>query len=250
MTPWLKIAESELGVHEVPGEAANPIIVQWFADAGHPEITSDEVPNCAAAMNSWLKRAGLKGTGALNARSFLDWGIPLDEPVLGCIAVLDRPPDPDAGHVCIFKRKVGDQIEVLGANQNDSVSVTRFPADRVINYRWPSGVPMPNMAAEVAATSTKFNLMTWAQRAIFGTGFSGLGLTMAPPDLTTSIGAIGSAAKIWKDYGPIGLLIGFILIMYFLEVLKAKTVSDAEKGNYTPSKAAGETKTAPKAKEA
>lgn len=245
MTPWLKIAESELGVHEFAGEAANPIIVQWFADCGHPEITSDEVPNCAAALGSWLKRAGIKGTGALNARSYLDWGINLEEPVLGCIVVFDRPPDPDAGHVAIFKRLVGNQVEVHGANQNDCVSVTRFPADRVINYRWPTGVPLTDTVAEVKAGSTKFNLMTLAQRAILGIGTPGLGLTMAPPDLTTSIGAIGSAAKIWKDYGPIGLLIGFILIMYFLEVLKAKTVEDAASGRYTPS---GETK--PKAKEA
>lgn len=238
MTPWLKSAEADLGIHEVAGDGAHPRIIEMFAKAGHPDIKSDETAWCAAAVGCWLAENGIKPSGKLNARSYLDWGTNLPDPVLGCIVVMERPPDPDAGHVAIFKRTVGDQVEVIGGNQADGVSVTRFPADRVINYRWPTGVPMTNMVAEVKDNSTKFNLMTWAQRAILGIGTPGLGLTMAPPDLTTSVTAIGSAAKIWKDYGPIGLLIGFILIMYFLEVLKAKTVSDAEKGNYTPSKAA------------
>lgn len=244
MTPWLKIAESELGVHEFAGEAANPLIVQWFADCGHPEITSDEVPNCAAALGSWLKRAGIKGTGALNARSYLDWGINLEEPVLGCIVVFERPPDPDAGHVAIFKRLVGNQVEVHGANQNDCVSVTRFPADRVINYRWPAGVPLPNIAKEVAATSTKFNLMSWLQTFILPTG--GTAATLyAAPDLGASVSALSIIAKAFKDNGHIAFIVGLIVLYFFLEVLKAKTVSDAAAGNYTPSKAVE-----PKAKEA
>lgn len=244
MTPWLKSAEADLGIHEVAGEGAHPRIIEMFSKAGHPEVKSDETAWCAAAVGCWLQENGIKPTGALNARSYLDWGTNLPDPVLGCIVVMERPPDPDAGHVAIYKRTVGDQIEVIGGNQADGVSVTRFPASRVINYRWPTGVPMTNVASEVAATSSKFSLATWLQRLLAPSSV-GLGL-VSQPDLTQSVGALSVLGKTVKDAGINGLLalaIAFAVFVILLEVFKAKTVEDAASGRYTPS---GETKTTKK----
>jgi hypothetical protein len=37
--------------------------------------------------------------------------------------------------VAFFVRYVGDQVEVLGGNQSDSVSIARYPTDRVLGIR-------------------------------------------------------------------------------------------------------------------
>jgi hypothetical protein len=52
--PWLKRAFADLGLQELPGAAARPRIVEMYAKAGHPEIRSDEVAWCSAALNAWM----------------------------------------------------------------------------------------------------------------------------------------------------------------------------------------------------
>jgi hypothetical protein len=67
--PWLKRAFADLGLHELPGAAAKPRIVEMYRKAGHPEIKSDEIARCSAAVNTWMVESNHRGTGSLAARS-------------------------------------------------------------------------------------------------------------------------------------------------------------------------------------
>lgn len=135
--PWMELAWAELGQSEVKGALANPRIQAMFADAGHPETTSDEVPWCAAFVGAILNRTGWEHTGSLMARSYLRYGIALEEPREGCIVVLSRGSDPAAGHVGFYVGKRDGLVTVLGGNQGNRVSVQDFPAGQVLGFRWP-----------------------------------------------------------------------------------------------------------------
>jgi uncharacterized protein (TIGR02594 family) len=97
-----------------------------------PEI----VKWCAAFVNAVLATQGLKGTGALNARSFLSYGENTDSPTRGDIVVLRRGKNPDEGHVGFFEgfdRK--GNVRVLGGNTSDKVDTATFPARDVLGFR-------------------------------------------------------------------------------------------------------------------
>ena len=131
--PWLAFARIQLGTREVPGSGNNPSVIDYYAEAAHPEIKQDAVPWCAAFVGAMLKRAGIKPSGSLMARSYLDWGVPLDKPRLGCIVVFKRGAPP-SGHVAFY---VGGNVEVLGGNQGDAVTIAKMRRDSVLAFRWP-----------------------------------------------------------------------------------------------------------------
>lgn len=135
---WLDIAWAELGQREMAGKANNARILEYYSDAGHPEVTHDEVAWCAAFVGACLIRAGLSGTGSLMARSYLAWGAPLDGPRIGAIAILPRGSDPASGHVGFVAGVTTGSILLLAGNQGDAVSVQRFSKSQVLGYRWPS----------------------------------------------------------------------------------------------------------------
>ena len=134
---WLVHARSWLGTSERPGSASDPGILAFYRDAGHPEISDDSVAWCAAFAGACLARAGYTPTGSLRARSYLDWGRPLDVPRRGAIAVLSRGSSPALGHVGFLIEDRGDTVLILGGNQGDTVSIAAFPRSRVLGYRWP-----------------------------------------------------------------------------------------------------------------
>ena len=119
--PWLDEAWREFGEHERTGAAGNPRILAFYRDAGHPGIARDETAWCAAFVGACLARSGLRGTGSLMARSYLDWGEPaaLDQR-LGAVAVLSRGADPSLGHVGFLLAETPQSIILLGGNQDDS----------------------------------------------------------------------------------------------------------------------------------
>lgn len=131
--PWLSFARAQLSTHEVPGSGNSPSVLSYFADALHPEVKQDAVPWCAAFVGAMLARAGIKPSGSLMARSYLDWGVPLDKPRLGCIVVFKRG-SPPSGHVAFY---TGGNVEVLGGNQGDAVTTAKFRRDSVLGFRWP-----------------------------------------------------------------------------------------------------------------
>jgi uncharacterized protein (TIGR02594 family) len=135
MTELLIIALSKYGTKELPGGQHEADILKYFEEIGHQWVKDDETPWCAAFMNWCCLKAGYKGTGKLNARSFLDAGEKVETPELGDVVIFSRDNDPAKGHVGIFIREKGDMIFTLGGNQSNQVSIWPYLKNRVIGYR-------------------------------------------------------------------------------------------------------------------
>lgn len=130
------------GVKEIKGAQHAPEILQMWRDIKRGGIKDDETPWCAAFVGAMLERAGVKSSRFESAKSYLDWGQHLVNPVPGCIVVFTRQ---GGGHVgfAVGRDKAGNLL-ILGGNQSDAVNIKAFPVSRVTGYRWPAGVPVPN----------------------------------------------------------------------------------------------------------
>lgn len=135
---WLAFAWADLGVAGVPGAANSPRVLRYYADAGHPEIAADEVAWCAAFTGACLERAGVPSTRSLLARSYLQWGEPLDDARTGAVAVLSRGNDPSLGHVGFLIGETLSEVILLGGNQGNAVTIAAFPRARLLGLRWPT----------------------------------------------------------------------------------------------------------------
>ena len=136
--PWLRVARAEIGVRNHPAGSSNPRITAYHA--GTNIAGYDDKANWCSSFVQWtLARVGIAGTGSALARSWLAWGEPLDEPRVGCIAVLWRE-DPQSwkGHVGFFLRFEGDDVVLLGGNQLEAVREHRYPRGQVLAWRWPA----------------------------------------------------------------------------------------------------------------
>lgn len=135
---WYDIAVREMntGVDEFAGEADNPRIVEYH-QATSLKASDDETPWCSSFVNWCMMKAGQARTNSAMARSWLNWGVPRDQPRTGCVVIFSRPPKPTSGHVAFFEKIHGDRIFVLGGNQSDRVNVSSYAADRLLSYRWP-----------------------------------------------------------------------------------------------------------------
>ncbi|MGE0053153.1 MAG: TIGR02594 family protein [Hyphomicrobium sp.] len=137
---WMATAWAEYGVRETPGAANTPSVLAYYKEAGRADIRQDAVAWCAAFTGAMLARAGMKGTGSLLARSYLDWGTTLEAGRIGAVAVLSRGADPGAGHVGFVVGRNDKSLFLLGGNQDDGVSVAPFDIGRLLGYRWPNEV--------------------------------------------------------------------------------------------------------------
>ena len=130
------LARLEIGTYEW-AEGSNPRVDAYFDDVGYPSMT-DETAWCAAFVGAMLKRCGLPHTGKLTARSYLDWGKPVDlskaEP--GDVVVLWRgSPNSWQGHVGFYDRQADGNVYLLGGNQRDMVNVSGYSIDKVLSVR-------------------------------------------------------------------------------------------------------------------
>ncbi|AJK48881.1 TIGR02594 family protein [Burkholderia plantarii] len=138
LAPWMPVAFAEAGVARGGPGHSNPRIVEYHGAtrlAGY----DDKVAWCSSFVNWCLAQVGFAGTGSALARSWLDWGRPLDAPVHGCIVVLTRgAPDGWQGHVGFYLRHEGDAIVLFGGNQLDTVRELAYDASQWLGYRWPA----------------------------------------------------------------------------------------------------------------
>ncbi|SDB57476.1 C40 family peptidase [Bauldia litoralis] len=141
MTPF-QIAKTYLGTREVTGPADNPRIMAMYASVGHDWVEHDEVAWCAAFVGHCLEKAGIRSTRQLNARSYLTFGeaVPVDKAREGDIAVFQRGSSSWQGHVAFFVKATASQIEVLGGNQSNGVTIAKYPRTRLLGIRRPIGV--------------------------------------------------------------------------------------------------------------
>lgn len=139
---WILEARRLIGLQEIKGAQHAPEIVQMWKDIKRGGIKDDETPWCAAFVGAMLERAGIRSSRFESARSYLEWGQQLMNPVPGCIVVFTRQ---GGGHVgfAVGRDKAGNLL-ILGGNQSDAVNIKAFPVSRVTGYRWPSGAAIPN----------------------------------------------------------------------------------------------------------
>ena len=124
------VAMNELGVHEVSGGVAEARILDYTAHT-QLDAQSDEVPWCSSFANYVVDTAGFQGTGSAAAASWREWGVRLEQPILGCLVVWEH-------HVtfCDHPDVSNGIVRCLGGNQSDAVKVSRFPVGDA-HYRSP-----------------------------------------------------------------------------------------------------------------
>jgi uncharacterized protein (TIGR02594 family) len=150
MTPF-DIARSYIGTTEGPGPADNPVIMEMYASVGHDWVEHDSVAWCAAFVGHCLERAGIRSTRKLTARSYLDWGVPVEvaEAQQGDIGVIPRGSSRWQGHVFFIDRIEGQWVWGLGGNQDDAVNVKRYPVAKLLGIRRAGNVaPVVTMSVE------------------------------------------------------------------------------------------------------
>ena len=190
MARWMDIAWQQVGTAEVPGAAANPQILDYFREVGHPEITSDETAWCAAGAGYCLSKAGvpldrIPQHERLRAFAYLALGTPIDAPRVGCLAIWEH-------HVGFVAGFTDTHIQLLGANQADAFNVTAFKRASVIGYRWPETLT----PADLDASGSR---IAKASAQIRNDGINLGGSNIALPQLPTIPPGFGKAAGQARD---------------------------------------------------
>ena len=161
--PWYDEARKMLGVREGPGKSNNAAVIKLYAESGHAWVKEDSVAWCAAYVGAMLRRAMLKSSGSLAARSYLKWGERLDKPKLGCVVVFSRGNHAWQGHVGFYAGETRTHVKVLGGNQSNMVKIANYPKSRLLGYRWPSdaitsGAKDPEIPEPSGKTTANLNL--------------------------------------------------------------------------------------------
>jgi uncharacterized protein (TIGR02594 family) len=146
MNEAFRIAGQHLGL----SEGAQAAAISDFISTGGANLDPVTRAWCADFVNASLSRAGMQGTGSGMARSFLDWGQPVDQPQQGDVAVFSRgDPNGPYGHVGFFDGYNPDgTIRVLGGNQGDAVSIANYSANDLLGFRrGETGQPAQNALA-------------------------------------------------------------------------------------------------------
>lgn len=131
----LSMANSLVGFHERTNRyslesllGVDPVRYEW----------------CAAFANFMLAQHGIPGSESVSdtplvARSFLQWGHAVESPERGDVVILSRGQLGWQGHVGFYHSTVvEDGVEyymLLGGNQDDSVSYSKFPTSKVLSIR-------------------------------------------------------------------------------------------------------------------
>lgn len=156
----LNTARQYLGYNEVDHRTelkeflgVDPKIIEW----------------CAGFVNSALHHSGLAGSESVSvhpllARSFVAWGEPVDhqQPQPGDVVVFPRGRQSWQGHVGFYVGSVSiddrEYWQILGGNQNNSVSIELYPADRAIAVR---RLPLPEIQPVATAHNWIGRVLSW-----------------------------------------------------------------------------------------
>ncbi len=159
MTPF-DIARGYIGTTEGPGPENNPIIMAMYASVGHDWVEHDSVAWCAAFVGHCLEETGIRSTRQLTARSYLDWGIPVEiaDAQPGDIGVIPRGSSSWQGHVFFIDRIEGPWVWGLGGNQSDAVNVKRYPVSKLLGVRRAGNV-VPAVQLSVRDVQTRLRAL-------------------------------------------------------------------------------------------
>lgn len=127
----------EYNWHEVSGPKSNQRILEVYKSVDgldNLELNDEDVPWCSAWANWICQKCGGKGTRSAMARSWLNWGEKSDGQI-GDIVVLKRGTSNIQGHVGFVVKKGLLNVEVIGGNQSNNVTVQSFSRTKVLGYR-------------------------------------------------------------------------------------------------------------------
>lgn len=138
----------KLNTNEIAGPKSNPEILKFAATAGVSNIyKSDETAWCAVVMTAICitanKEVPFTSYDRLRAKSFLNFGVAVKEPVLGDVLVFTRT---GGGHVGMYVGEDKDCYHVVGGNQSNQFNVTRIAKNRLSGARRPKYNVMPKSA--------------------------------------------------------------------------------------------------------
>ena len=139
-------------------EERNPEITKYFAglktdprydekgkswDVAPTHVRNDQghiTAWCAAFVNWCLEKADVPRLNYATARSWLEFGTPVANPVYGCITIVrpSRSTGSTTGHVAFYVKHHGTRVMLLGGNQGNTVSEVGFKENVVQGYRWPT----------------------------------------------------------------------------------------------------------------
>lgn len=119
----------------------DPTLMNYLAKA-NPGLDPKNTPWCAGFVGSVLNASGVKGTGSLAARSYLNYGTATQNPQQGDIVVfkdLTGANNPNHGHVGFVANvnKNTGQVFTLGGNQSGGVDIKSYPMSSVLGFRTP-----------------------------------------------------------------------------------------------------------------
>lgn len=138
MSKLLQVAFKELGVTEIPGEQHNPRIVSYAQQTNFPGIRDDETPWCSIFVNFCCDELGYEKSGKANARSWMQVGTAVTNPLPGDIVVFWRESIHSwKGHVGFYLGHSADKKNIfcIGGNQGNAVSVASYSAAKVLGFR-------------------------------------------------------------------------------------------------------------------
>jgi len=152
MPEWMTIAESYIGLTEIPGRSLhNPTILGWLKryalNIGKWGQSRDETPWCAVFVSHCLSEAGIKPSNDARAIKYAAWGKP-SKPRRGAIVVIRRKRKDGENttgsnrggyHVMFLDKMTKHFVWGVGGNQKNRVSRAAYSKKNyeIVAIRWP-----------------------------------------------------------------------------------------------------------------
>lgn len=144
-TNAIRVGSKLIGIKEVPGIVHNPLILAML-QLDNKWVQDDETAWCSAFVNFVCFFLELPRTRTLNARGWLQIGQVIkleDARPENDIVILKRgagkQPGPETisapGHVGFYVGHDKTHVQVLGGNQNNSVSIAKFKIADILGVR-------------------------------------------------------------------------------------------------------------------
>lgn len=133
----LAAALGEYGTAEVPGEKHSERVMDYVEGAGFSDkIKDDETAWCSTFMNAMCNWNCIESSGSALARSWLKVGEEVETPRQGDIVIFERGGiNSWQGHVGIYINERDGNINTLGGNQSNKVSIAPYNKSRVLGFR-------------------------------------------------------------------------------------------------------------------
>lgn len=149
LPPWMRMAMSYIGLHEVRDNAA---LRAFLSSDGSTLGDPAKLPWCGDLVHTPLRRTlpnepfrGRLGQNPYLARNWMEFGSAV-EPGVGAILVFWRGDrNGPYGHVGFYWGEDASAYYVLGGNQANTISITRIAKDRLLGARWPTTYPGPTL---------------------------------------------------------------------------------------------------------